>query len=79
MYLDELQQQLELFGDIKVSQATISRELHKRLGLSLLVTWGVHKDQSAIDRAEFVMRVAGIPPEYLVFIDKCGILEPDCD
>lgn len=70
IYLDELQRQLVQIIGFPVSQATLSRELHVRLGLSHLVTRRVHAAQSAEDRTDYMFRVARIPPEYLVFIGK---------
>lgn len=77
IYLDELQRELVQIIGIPVSQATISRELHLRLGLSHLVTRRVHPGQSIEDRTDYMFRVARIPPEYLVFIDESGVVGRD--
>lgn len=72
LFLEEIQKRmLDLTGK-RVALSTIARDLHKRLGLSLLMSRRVHFLQSAENRAAYVARVAGIPAEYLVFIGECS-------
>lgn len=77
LYLDEIQQRLNQITELDISRSTISRELKKRLGLSLLVTRGVHQKQSLAERVRFVRQTANIPAEYLVFIDESGVVGRD--
>lgn len=77
VYLDELQSKVLDLTGLTVSRATISRELRTRLGLSLMITRGVHPNQSPEARTEFMWQVAGIPPEFLVFIDESGVVGRD--
>ncbi|EGF98881.1 uncharacterized protein MELLADRAFT_95045 [Melampsora larici-populina 98AG31] len=71
--LDEIQQILLRLSDIPISKATISQELHHRLGLLHLVACGVHSAQLIEDRTAYMLKVGNIPPEYFVFIDESGI------
>lgn len=77
VYLDELQAEVFALTGLTVSRATISRELRNRLGLSLLITRAVHPNQSLEARTDFMWQVAGIPPEFLVFIDESGVVGRD--
>lgn len=77
IFLDELQLKMENITGERVAKSTIWRELHKRLGLTLHKTCSVDPHQSAEDRAGYVAKIAGIPPECLVFIDASGIESKD--
>lgn len=71
LYLDELQVKMNDLTGLNISKATIQQDLSDRLGLSLLVNRRVNSNQSAENRADFIQKVAGIPPEFLV----CSIFE----
>ncbi|KAG0148682.1 hypothetical protein CROQUDRAFT_654512 [Cronartium quercuum f. sp. fusiforme G11] len=77
IFLDELQHKMENVTGDKVARSTIWRELHNRLGLTLHKTRAVDPRQSAEDRADYVARIAGIPPECLVFMDESGTESKD--
>lgn len=77
VYLDKLQAKVLDLTSLSELRATISRELRNRLGLSLLITQSVHPNQSLEARTEFMWQVAGIPPEFLVFIDESGVVGRD--
>lgn len=73
LFLDEVQRRmLDLTGK-KAPLSVIHHDLHSRLGLTLLKTRRVHPLQSDTDRAAYISRVSGIPPEFLVFIGKHSV------
>ncbi|KAG0142814.1 hypothetical protein CROQUDRAFT_29866, partial [Cronartium quercuum f. sp. fusiforme G11] len=68
IFIDELQLKMENITGERVAKSTIWWELHMRLGLTLHKTRSVDPHQSAGDQADYVAKIAGIPPECLVFI-----------
>ncbi|KAG0152114.1 hypothetical protein CROQUDRAFT_35626 [Cronartium quercuum f. sp. fusiforme G11] len=70
IFLDKLQLKMENVTGERVAKSTIWWELHKCLGFTLHKTCSVDLCQSAEDWADYVARIAGIPPECLVFIGK---------
>ncbi|KAG0145469.1 hypothetical protein CROQUDRAFT_45788, partial [Cronartium quercuum f. sp. fusiforme G11] len=70
IFIDELQLKMENITGEGVAKSTIWQELHKHLGLTLHKTHSVDPHQSAEDWVDYVAKIAGIPPECLVFIGK---------
>ncbi|KAG0148870.1 hypothetical protein CROQUDRAFT_369258 [Cronartium quercuum f. sp. fusiforme G11] len=77
MYLVEIQKKMLDITGKKVSVETIRSDLRTRLGLSLVQTRRVDPRQSAEDRAAYIAYIAGVPVEYLVFIDESGVTAKD--
>ncbi|KAG0140531.1 hypothetical protein CROQUDRAFT_53111, partial [Cronartium quercuum f. sp. fusiforme G11] len=51
--------------------------LCNHLRLTLVQMQGVDPQQSAKDRAAYIAHIAGVPVEYLVFIDESGVTAKD--
>ncbi|KNF01951.1 hypothetical protein PSTG_04775 [Puccinia striiformis f. sp. tritici PST-78] len=75
LYLDELQDHIESMTGARHPIATIHDDLRRCLQLSKKVAITVHPAQSAERRAEYICKIAQIPPEYLVFTDEAGVLK----
>ncbi|WAQ89774.1 hypothetical protein PtA15_11A465 [Puccinia triticina] len=68
LYLDEIQKAvLESSGEL-YAISTIHDDLRRRLGLTLKVAQHVSPSQDSVKRARWTIRIANMPPEYLVFV-----------
>ncbi|KAG0140945.1 hypothetical protein CROQUDRAFT_99406 [Cronartium quercuum f. sp. fusiforme G11] len=70
IYLDELQDKFFDLTGIRVSLSTLSRVLHQRLGLSLLISRALDRRQFPVARAAYIAAIHRIPADYLVFIGE---------
>ena len=72
IYLDELQEELEVYRGVSISIATISRTLH-RLALSCKKVSPAALERNELLRATWIAAYGDIPREYFMWLDESSV------
>ncbi|OAV98781.1 hypothetical protein PTTG_05352 [Puccinia triticina 1-1 BBBD Race 1] len=73
LYLDEIQSHIQAIKGTRHPISTIAAELKTRLLLTKKVAQTYNTNQDEAARFRYTDRIGHFPPEYLVFLDKCGV------
>lgn len=77
LFLDEVQAAMYAHTNRLACRQTIANDLKDRLFLTIHKVSAVDPNQSPELRGAYSARVCRLPPEYLVFLDECGLRAPD--
>ena len=73
LYLDEIQNHIQVMTGTRHPLSTIQAELKFRLLMKKKTARMVNPNQCPDARANYIARVGNYPAEFLVFVDEAGV------